>query len=315
MVRVKKRRTLVVLLCLCALGMVYISKWDDASLYLEKWIELKSCNCEKCLNDSNKDIRELLAVSPKPFLSMDDTISETDFNRWRRLKGDERTFDFFKISAKQLFTVFPAVPKIEEQSPHRCRKCAVVGNSVNLKGSRYGELIDDHNIVIRMNGGRTKGYETDVGSKTTYHVMYPESARYLDNNTHLVFLPFSVRDFLWLLRTFTPRENGKDNPEKRGNRDLVLIVNPAFINYVDQVWMTYKGYYPSTGFIVFVLSLQMCDEVNVFGYGADHEGNWSHYFEILLQKDLRTGLHPGLHEYNILQELHRNHVIRLYKGF
>ncbi|XP_061887256.1 CMP-N-acetylneuraminate-beta-galactosamide-alpha-2,3-sialyltransferase 1-like isoform X2 [Entelurus aequoreus] len=258
MVRVRKRRALVVVLCLCALGMVSISKWNKMSLYLEKWLELKSCNCQKCLNDTNKDIQELLAVSPKPFLSKGDTISESDFYRWRRLKGDKRSFDFFKISAKQLFTVFPAVPKLEEPSPYRCRKCAVVGNSGNLNGSRYGELIDDHNIVIR--------------------------------------------------------ENGEKNPAQRGNKDLVMIVNPTFINYADQVWMKNKGYYPSTGFIVFVLSLQMCDEVSVFGYGADGDGNWSHYYEILRNKELRTGLHPGVHEYNMLQELHRNHVIRFYKG-
>ncbi|XP_061782769.1 CMP-N-acetylneuraminate-beta-galactosamide-alpha-2,3-sialyltransferase 1-like [Nerophis lumbriciformis] len=314
MVRVRKKKVLVVVLCLCALGMVSISKWNKTSLYLEKWLELKSCNCQKCLNDTNKDIQELLAASPKPFLSKGDTISESDFYRWRRLKGDKHSFDFFKTSVEQLFTVFPAVPKLEEQSPYRCRKCAVVGNSGNLNGSRYGELIDDHNIVIRMNRGRTKGHETDVGSKTTHHAMYPESAPHLDNTTHLVFIPFSVRDILWLLSTFTPRENGQDNPAKRGNKDLVMIVNPAMIIYADQVWMKNKGYYPSTGFIVFVLSLQMCDEVSVFGYGADADGNWSHYFEILRNKDLRTGLHPGVHEYEMMQELHRNHVIRFYKG-
>lgn len=31
----------------------------------------------------------------------------------------------------------------------RCRKCAVVGNSGNLRGSKRGVQIDSHNFVIR----------------------------------------------------------------------------------------------------------------------------------------------------------------------
>lgn len=55
---------------------------------------------------------------------------------------------------------------------------------------------------FRMNHGRTKGYEADVGSRTTHHVMYPESAVPLNNTTHLVLFPFKIRDLHWLLQKF-----------------------------------------------------------------------------------------------------------------
>jgi len=42
---------------------------------------------------------------------------------------------------------------------------AVVGNGTPSKNC--GKEIDDHDIVIRFNGGPTKGYENLVGSKTT----------------------------------------------------------------------------------------------------------------------------------------------------
>lgn len=54
-----------------------------------------------------------------------------------------------------------------------------------------------------MNTGRTKGYEADVGIKTTHHIMYPESAMDLDNSTHLVLFPFKIQDLEWLIEALS----------------------------------------------------------------------------------------------------------------
>ncbi|CAL5426324.1 unnamed protein product [Camellia sinensis] len=45
--------------------------------------------------------------------------------------------------------------------------CAVVGNSGILLKNEYGELIDSHELVIRLNNARTGGFERNVGSKTS----------------------------------------------------------------------------------------------------------------------------------------------------
>lgn len=58
-------------------------------------------------------------------------------------------------------------------------------------------------VLRRMNGGHTKGYERDVGTRTTHHIMYPESAVDLDNTTHLVLVPFKIQDLEWLMKAFT----------------------------------------------------------------------------------------------------------------
>ncbi|XP_022851406.1 beta-1,6-galactosyltransferase GALT29A isoform X1 [Olea europaea var. sylvestris] len=48
------------------------------------------------------------------------------------------------------------------------KSCAVVGNSGILLQSGYGELIDSHEAVIRLNNARTgKIFEQNVGSKTS----------------------------------------------------------------------------------------------------------------------------------------------------
>ncbi|KAH7519043.1 hypothetical protein ACOSQ2_016363 [Xanthoceras sorbifolium] len=44
--------------------------------------------------------------------------------------------------------------------------CAVVGNSGILLKKNYGELIDSHEMVIRLNNARTERFEQSVGSKT-----------------------------------------------------------------------------------------------------------------------------------------------------
>ncbi|KAF8396422.1 hypothetical protein HHK36_018041 [Tetracentron sinense] len=50
---------------------------------------------------------------------------------------------------------------------HRFASCAVVGNSGILLKTEYGEVIDGHEVVIRLNNARTEGFERNVGSKTS----------------------------------------------------------------------------------------------------------------------------------------------------
>ncbi|XP_058107570.1 beta-1,6-galactosyltransferase GALT29A-like [Magnolia sinica] len=48
----------------------------------------------------------------------------------------------------------------------RYSSCAVIGNSGILLNNENGELIDSHEIVIRLNNARIEGYQRHVGSKT-----------------------------------------------------------------------------------------------------------------------------------------------------
>ncbi|KAF5899884.1 CMP-N-acetylneuraminate-beta-galactosamide-alpha-2,3-sialyltransferase 1-like, partial [Clarias magur] len=47
-----------------------------------------------------------------------------------------------------LFSLFHDEQYYNDSSPDRCRTCAVVGNSANLKGSHYGAIIDAHDFVF-----------------------------------------------------------------------------------------------------------------------------------------------------------------------
>lgn len=52
----------------------------------------------------------------------------------------------------------------------------------------------------------------------------------------------------------------------------------------------------------------------MFGYGADSNGNWSHYWEILKNKNLKTGVHAGKYEYDIIWRLAQQQKIKFYEA-
>lgn len=61
--------------------------------------------------------------------------------------------------------------------------------------------------------------------------------------------------------------------------------------------------------------LFLFSQVSVFGFGADRDGNWNHYFEILKNKKLRTGPHAGMREHEVIQQLHKHQKIQFFKGW
>jgi len=56
-------------------------------------------------------------------------------------------------------------------------------------------------------------------------------------------------------------------------------------------------------------------QVHAFGFGADSNGNWSHYWEHLIRGRFRSGVHPGLLEYAMIKELSQHQIIKFYKGW
>ncbi|KAM9375546.1 CMP-N-acetylneuraminate-beta-galactosamide-alpha-2,3-sialyltransferase 1-like [Pholidichthys leucotaenia] len=270
--------------------------------------------CEDC---SSEDENSRINTFSEPFLTANYTLSEEDFNWWKHLQNEKRSFSIYKTTVGMLFQMFPASSNVVKSTQKHFRTCAVVGNSYTLKGSRYGPLIDVNDVVIRINRALVKGYEDDVGSRTTHRVMYPESAGNLDNTTHLVFFPFKILDIEWVIKAFTTGFYGRSYApvisKIKANKNLVMVVNPAFVRYVHERWLKKKGQYPSTGFMTLVLALHICKEVHVFGFRADSDGNWSHYWEELRNKRLKTGVHHGTYEYNVIRMLAEKQKIKLYE--
>jgi len=175
-----------------------------------------------------------------------------------------------------------ALPKIEFGDG----SCAVVGNAGSLVGSKFGDQIDAHSYVIRMNAAKTIGYEADVGSKTNLTLFYPDFVMDMeDHASPYVFWTARPGGYQWLERAFThegrlpyleknmagriPNWAGAysedEPPPGRGNG--IALLHPGFIEYVHHVWNEGKGVWPSTGQLAVMLALQLCrDNVSIYGF-------------------------------------------------
>ncbi|XP_063816246.1 CMP-N-acetylneuraminate-beta-galactosamide-alpha-2,3-sialyltransferase 2-like [Pseudophryne corroboree] len=237
---------------------------------------------------------------------------------WLKLQMGNNASDI-PLILEQLFKVVPTGNPYEELYKRPCRRCAVVGNSGNLKGLRHGENIDSHNFIFRMNGARTSGFEADVGSRTTHHFMYPESAVHLPHGVHLVLIPFKLKDLKWITSAFSTGEIKRTyRPVKQyiqADKDKVLIYNPAFFKYIHDNWTDHHGKYPSTGMLALMFALHICDEISVFGFGADRKGNWHHYWENnrFAGAFRRTGVHNADFESKLLESLANEGILTFYK--
>ncbi|XP_053551079.1 CMP-N-acetylneuraminate-beta-galactosamide-alpha-2,3-sialyltransferase 2 [Bombina bombina] len=237
---------------------------------------------------------------------------------WLKLQGRNNASHFPEV-LEQMFKVVPTGNPYEEQENRPCRICAVVGNSGNLKGSQYGTTIDSHGFIFRMNGARTEGFEADVGSRTTHHFMYPESAIHLSHGVHLVLIPFKLQDLRWITSALTTGEikftYTKVKPFINADKDKVLIFSPTFFKYIHDNWTKHNGKYPSTGMLALFFALHICDEISVFGFGADNHGNWHHYWENnrFAGAFRKTGVHNADFESKLLTKLANEGRVKLFK--
>lgn len=112
---------------------------------------------------------------------------------WRSRLQPEDLGGLNQQAAEKMFSEIPGQAPVFTSDSTR-RICAVVGASGNLIGSRYGQLIDAHNVVFRVNRAPTDDFDDDVGAKTTHHVTWPRDLdQYeFDADAFLLMTPIST---------------------------------------------------------------------------------------------------------------------------
>ncbi|XP_041800057.1 ST3 beta-galactoside alpha-2,3-sialyltransferase 8 [Chelmon rostratus] len=281
----------------------------------------QSCGCtESCISDLGRSDWFSQRYDPKQQPILRDTNNNFDPDALRWWLGLQRSGNGQTLEEvmSAMFQVIPPPTVDFKPLPSRCRSCAVVGNSGKLRRSGNGKLIDSHNSVIRMNKAVTRGFEKDVGNRTTHHFLYPESAVDIRHGVSLVLLPFKLRDLEWLTSALSTGQikmtymRVKDRVE--ADKDKVLVVNPVFFKYVNDRWTEHHGRYPSTGMLAIIFALHTCDQVSVFGYGADEQGNWHHYWEENRYAGAfrKTGVHSAEFETQVIHQLAKAGKISLH---
>lgn len=282
----------------------------------------RPCSCNTCiLEQTSAWFDERFNITMQPFLTTQNAfIPQESYKWWLKLQG-ERSPKGINETIQELFSFIPGDwDHLLERSSSRCRRCAVVGNSGNLRQSQYGQEIDTHDFVFRMNKAPTVGFELDVGSKTTHHFIYPESYRELGEKVSMILIPFKILDLRWVISALT---DGTINhtyvpvPRKiKANKNKIMVYHPTFMKYVYDNWLQHHGRYPSTGFLSIIFALHLCDEVDLYGFGADSKGNWHHYWENNPSAGAfrQTGVHDGDFESNVTHTLTSVAKVRFFKG-
>ncbi|XP_074555890.1 sialyltransferase-like protein 1 [Curcuma longa] len=201
--------------------------------------------------------------------------------------------------------------------------CAVVGNSGILLNAEHGDLIDGHDLVIRLNNARIAGYQRHVGAKTSLSfinsnvlhscavrdgcfchpygdfvpiVFYAcQAAHFVEylicNSTHKSPLLATDGQFDALCAGIVKYYSLKTFVEETGNP-------PAMWGKFHDAEM----FHYSSGMQAVVLALGICDKVSIFGFGKSPEAK--HHYHTNQKAEL------DLHDYPAEYEFYRDLVER-----
>ncbi|XP_038078377.1 CMP-N-acetylneuraminate-beta-1,4-galactoside alpha-2,3-sialyltransferase-like isoform X4 [Patiria miniata] len=213
-----------------------------------------------------------------------------------------------------------------------CLRCVIVGNGGLIKDTSLGKVIDNFDVVLRINDAPTKGYEKDVGSKTTMRMCYPESTFSKPDQFHgdwlLLMMVFKPLDLIWLQ---TVAQGKKITNQKGFWKKIASTVpkKPEYFRMLNPSILRETGFeiigfpvstdgkvgknVPTSGCLGIMLSLRFCDEVAIAGFGYDTSVPNAplHYYDKLKMKEIkRSWTHSVDKEQKMLYELVDQGVIQ-----
>ena len=190
---------------------------------------------------------------------------------------------------------------------------AVVGNSGMLMEKEYGELIDSHDIIIRTNHGKIKGFEKNVGKKTDIRFLSGKGFWYGKSMDEV----YSNYDHKFVTNLKDQKVIVKANPMSAAIQGICRHYNTqANIHYLKQSFVDYiENFYQvpnsTLGFSAICYALSISSDVSIFGFGFFQE-SWDkqHYFEKIKPY---SRAHNFTEEENCVMNLSNSNFIRIYR--
>ncbi|KAM6262519.1 CMP-N-acetylneuraminate-beta-1,4-galactoside alpha-2,3-sialyltransferase isoform 7-T7 [Porphyrio hochstetteri] len=329
-------RNLLLALCLfLVLGFLYYSAWK---LHLLRWEDSNSVvlsfdSVGHTIGSEYDKLGFLLNLDSKLFSKPAPMFLDDSFRKWARIrdfvppfgiKGQDNLIKAI-LSATKDYRLTPALDSLS------CRRCIIVGNGGVLANKSLGLKIDDYDIVVRLNSAPVKGFEKDVGGKTTLRITYPEGAiqkmEQYEKDSLFVLAGFKWQDFKWLKYiVYKEKVSASDGFWKsvatRVPREPheIRILNPYFIQEAAFSFIGLpfnnglmgRGNIPTLGSVAITMALHNCDEVAVAGFGYDMSSPNAplHYYENIKMSAIKESwTHNIQREKEFLRKLVKARVI------
>ncbi|XP_066181170.1 alpha-N-acetylgalactosaminide alpha-2,6-sialyltransferase 3 [Sylvia atricapilla] len=169
--------------------------------------------------------------------------------------------------------------KTQEPLQLDCDLCAIVSNSGQMAGQRVGIEIDKSSCIWRMNNAPTKGYEEDVGKRTTVRVVSHTSVPLLLKNPEYFFKETNNTVYvIWgPFRNMRRDGNGIVYNMLRKTVDSyptakIYVTTEKRMSYCDAIFKretgkdrVQSGSYLSTGWFTLILAMDACYGIHVYG--------------------------------------------------
>ncbi|NXQ32287.1 SIAT1 sialyltransferase, partial [Alaudala cheleensis] len=203
-------------------------------------------------------------------------------------------------------------------------RCAVVSSAGSLKSSRLGQEIDSHDAVLRFNGAPVRGFQEDVGQKTTIRLMNSqlvtvEEQQFLREplyNTGILIVwdpaPYHAEIHEWYRKPDYNFFESYKAYRRTHPEQPFYILNPKM---QWQLWDILQENSlehiqpnpPSSGMLGIVLMMTLCDQVDVYEFlPSRRQTDICHYYQKFHDHACTMGAyHPLLFEKNLVKHMNQ----------
>ncbi|XP_054764474.1 alpha-N-acetyl-neuraminyl-2,3-beta-galactosyl-1,3-N-acetyl-galactosaminide alpha-2,6-sialyltransferase-like [Lytechinus pictus] len=166
----------------------------------------------------------------------------------------------------------------------RCSQCALVSSSGHLTNTSAGAEIDSYPCVLRMNSAPVRGYENDVGKRTTIRIMGHVNLKVLNASNELqdeILINASTRaEKIMVPWLYNVKVNEHSDMYYKSARNLsrlyphveFYLLTPDKMKIAESLFKTETGLtrqeartWLSTGWMSMLYAVDVCDKVDIFG--------------------------------------------------